>query len=140
MVRLMRPKYLLIATALGEGGVGLLLLISPSIPLNLLLGVDRVSPEAGVLARIAGAALLAVGVACWLGRGEALGPARVPLIAGALAYDTAAAGLLAYAGLSLGLAGVVLWPAVVLHAALAAWCVVCLGRTPWSGAAQTPGE
>jgi hypothetical protein len=28
----------------------------------------------------------------------------------------------------LGLHGVVLWPAVVLHAAMGAWCVACVRR------------
>jgi hypothetical protein len=43
-------------------------------------------------------------------------------------YDVAAAVILAYAGLSLSFVGVALWPAVVLHAALAVWCVLCLGK------------
>ena len=45
-----------------------------------------------------------------------------------LIYDVAAAALLAYAGLALSLVGIALWPAVVLHAALAVWCVVAATR------------
>ena len=52
-----------------------------------------------------------------------------------LIYDVAAAALLAYAGLVLNMVGLALWPAVVLHAALAGWCVVCLlGNTRGEGA------
>ena len=47
----------------------------------------------------------------------------VQLVMGALIYDLAAAALLACAGLFANLAGVLLWPAVALHAALAVWCV-----------------
>jgi hypothetical protein len=135
----MHRAFLLVVTAVGEAGVGLLMLTSPSVTLPLLLGVEHASPEAVFVARFAGGALLAIGVACWLGRGDAPGAAGPPLVAGALVYDATAAGLLAYAGLSLSLVGVALWPAVVLHAALAVWCVVCLRDTP-HGRSGTPGE
>ncbi len=127
----MHRTLLLIVTALGEGGTGLLLLVLPSVPQALLLGTSQASPETTIFARIAGVALLAIGVACWLGRSDAPGPAQRGLIAGALVYDMAAAALLAYAGLFLNLVGLALWPAVVLHAVLAVWCVICL---------QTDGE
>jgi hypothetical protein len=126
----MQRTYLLIVMAIGEGGTGLLLLALPSLPLVLLLGVDQASPEAILVARITGAALLAIGVACWLGRRDRPGPAQLGLIAGALVYGTAAAALLAYAGLVLRLAGIALWPAVVLHAAMGVWCIACMRAGP----------
>jgi hypothetical protein len=122
--------YLLIVTAFGEAGTGLLLLAWPPVLLALLLGVDQASPETTCCARIAGAALLAIGVTCWLGRSDPLGPSQLGLITGVLIYDIAADGVLAYTGLCLGLVGIALWPAVVLHAALAIWCVVCLRDRP----------
>jgi hypothetical protein len=126
----MHQARLLLVTGVGEAGVGLLLLVVPSVPLALLFGVGEPSSDLAVVTRLAGGALLAIGVACWLGRGEAFGRARLPLIAGALVYDVAAAGVLACAGLFLGPVGVALWPAVLLHAALALWCVLCLlGRS-----------
>jgi hypothetical protein len=126
----MHRAYLLMVIAFSEGGFGLLLLTLPSVPLWLLLGVEQASPEAIFVARVTGAALVAIGVACWLGRNDKPGPAQLGLIAGVLVYGAAAAVILAYTGLSVGLAGIVLWPAVVLHAVLAAWCVVCLLAKP----------
>lgn len=129
----MRRSYFLIVTALGEGGIGLLLLVSPSVPLALLLGVDQASTEVVVTARIAGAALLALGLACWPGRNDHNCPARKGLLLGILLYDVAAAGVLAYAGWFLGLAGIALWPAVGLHFALAVCCVACIRDKPRCG-------
>jgi hypothetical protein len=124
----MHRTHLLIVTALGEVGTGLLVILLPSVAFALLLGTNQASPEATFFARIAGAALLAIGIACWLGRNDTPGPAQLGLIAGVLVYDAAAAVLLAYAGLYLSLAGIALWPAFVLHVVLAVWCVVCLWR------------
>jgi hypothetical protein len=115
-------------TAIGEAGTGLLLLVSPSVLIALLLGVDQASQEAAICARIAGAALLAIGVACWLGRSDERSAAQHGLLVGVLIYDVSASALLAYAGLALSMVGLALWPAVVLHAALALWCILSLWR------------
>jgi hypothetical protein len=131
----MRRAYFLLATALIEGGAGLLLLALPSLPFALLLGVSEAAPEAVLVGRVAGAALLAIAIACWPARGEGQGPARRGVLAGVLVYDGAAALLLGYAGLALGMAGIVLWPAVVLHTAMAVWCVACLRGDPRGGPA-----
>jgi hypothetical protein len=124
--------YFLMVTAIAEGATGLLLLIWPSLPLALLLGVEEGSPELNLCARVLGAALLAIGVTCWAGRSDKHGPARFGLLTAVLLYDVAAAVILACAGLT-GLTGIALWPAVVLHAALAAWCVLCIWARLSSG-------
>jgi hypothetical protein len=136
----MKPRLLLLVTAFIEVGTGLLLLFLPSVPLALLLGVAQAAPEALLVGRVAGAALLAIGVASWLGRRDDRNPAQLGLLTGVLIYDGAAAVLLAGAGLFLNMAGIALWPAVVLHAALAVWCVVCLRVQPPGGGAGTRGD
>jgi hypothetical protein len=129
----MQRAYLLIVTSVVEVGAGLVLLAWPTAPLWLLLGVAQPAPETAWVARVAGAALLAIGVACWLGRKGPGHPAQFGLLAGVLLYDLAAAVLLACAGLFAGLVGVALWPVVLLHAGLASWCVVCLRGAPRGG-------
>ena len=124
----MHRRYFLIVTALGEGGIGLLLLVSPSIPQLLLLGVETISPETSIVARITGAALLAIGVICWQAISNTEGVALQGLLWGILIYDLAAALILAYSGLFVGLAGIALWPAAGLHVVLAVWCIMCLGN------------
>ena len=62
------------------------------------------------VARVAGIALIALGVACWPG------PPRV----GMLTYSATVTLYLAYVGFAGGLTGILLWPAVVLHVILTA--------------------
>lgn len=123
MLRIQR-KHLLIVTACGEMATGLSLLAIPGIPLRLLIGVEQASPETIFVARVAGAALLAIGVGCWLGRSDPFGHAQHGLLAGVLVYSAVVAGLLAYAGLFLSLVGIALWPVVAVHAVLSIACVL----------------
>lgn len=100
-------KWVLIFAAVGEAGTGLALLIVPSLVGRLLLG-EELTGIALPVARVAGIALIALGIACWPG------PSR----AGMLTYSAAVTLYLAYLGFAGGLSGILLWPAVVLHAVL----------------------
>jgi len=119
-------KALLIVTAGIEAATGLALLGSPLLVVSLLLGGSLDTPAALVVARVGGAALLSIGVACWLARNDPQSRAATGLIAALLLYNIAAVAVLVYAGIGLGLSGIGLWPAVVLHVALAVWCIACL--------------
>jgi len=116
---------LLVVSAALEAGIGLALLLAPSIPSSLLLGAVLSTSVAVTVARVAGAALLALGVACFLARAENASRAVVVAL---LVYNTLAVIVLAHAGLLLGLSGIGLWPTVVLHAAMGAWCLACWRR------------
>lgn len=122
-------KYLLVTTALLELGAGLALATLPSAMVTLLLGSPLEASAAVTLGRLAGAALLSLGVACWLARGDAQSRAVRGLVAAMLLYNLAAVGLLASAGIALRLMGVALWPAVALHAVMAVWCVKSLCKS-----------
>jgi hypothetical protein len=98
-------KQSLVLAAIGEAATGAALLVAPSLVGRLLLGVELIGAAVPV-ARVAGIALIALGVACWPG------PPRV----GMLTYSAGVTLYLAYLGLAGGLGGVLLWPAVVLHA------------------------
>jgi hypothetical protein len=99
----------LIFAAVGEAATGLALLIVPSLVGQMLLG-EELTGVAIPVARVAGIALIALGVACWPG---------APL-AGMLTYSVAVTLYLAYVGFAGGLNGILLWPAVILHAILTA--------------------
>jgi len=100
-------KWVLIFAAVGEAGTGLALLIVPSLVGRLLLG-EELTGIAIPVARVAGIALIALGVACWPG---------TPLV-GMLTYSAAVTLYLAYVGFAGGLTGILLWPAVVVHGIL----------------------
>jgi hypothetical protein len=125
-------KRLLILTGIVEVPTGLGLIGIPSVVVHLLLNAE-ISGATIPLGRVAGAALLALGVACWLASHDAQSCAARGLVTAMLLYNVAAVAVLAYAGLSLGLNGIALWPAVVLHAVMAVWCVACLRCTTLNG-------
>jgi hypothetical protein len=119
-------RKLLIVTALAETPIGVLLLLSPRLVTGLLLGASLDAPAAIVVARVAGAALLSLGGACWLAREDGPSRARHGLVAAMLLYNSAAAAVLTSAGAGGRPVGVLMWPAVALHAILAVWCIACL--------------
>jgi hypothetical protein len=106
-------KKALIFAAVAEVATGLALLIVPSLVARLLLG-DELTGIAVPVGRVAGIALIALGIACWPG----------PPLVGMLFYSAAVTLYLAYLGLAVGLAGVLLWPAVAFHLILS----ILLGR------------
>jgi hypothetical protein len=108
---------LLKLTALIEVATGVALFVVPSLVGRLLLGAELTGVAVPV-ARVAGIALLALGVACL--------PSCTPLC-GMLTYSVLATPYLFYLAIRAEWVGPLLWPAVVLHAILTfllivAWC------------------
>jgi len=114
-------KRVLNFAVVGEAATGLALLVVPSLVGQLLLGEDLTGIAVAV-ARVAGIALIGLGVACWPG----------PPLVGMLTYSALVALYLAYLGFAVGLTGILLWPAVALHAILS----VFLGRLWLAGDQQ----
>ena len=105
--------------------MGLLLLAWPPLVVRLLFGAE-ITGAGVIMSRIAGIALIGLGVSCWPGD-----PA-LQRLNGMLTYSTLAMVYLAVIGLD-GYAGILLWPAVLLHAVL----TVLLGGA-WLKQRKTP--
>ena len=122
-------KRLLGITGIIEALTGLGLIAAPSIVVRLLLASPLDTSATAMLGRVAGAALLALGVACWLARDDTHSRAARGLVAAMLLYNVAVVAFLTYSGIGLELRGVALWPAVIFHTIMSAWCVASLRRS-----------
>jgi hypothetical protein len=99
-------------SAIAEAVTGLAALAAPALVASLLLGAELSAVGIAVV-RCFGVALLGLGIACWPGvHGHA--PFRA-----LLTYNALIALYLAYVGTAGQMDGLLLWPAVGLHAAVA---------------------
>ena len=122
-------KLLLIIVAVIEASAGVALLLIPTVAVSALLGAPLDTHTGLVAARIAGAALVALAIACWQARNGERGNAAIGVVEAMTFYNFAAAMVLVYAGIRLELRSALLWPAIVLHLGLGAWCVLNLWFT-----------
>jgi len=103
---------LLAIAAIGEAATGLILLTYPPVVVRLLFGAE-IAGAGLVMSRMAGIALMALGLACWPGKA----PIRMALL-GMITYSLLAAVYLLYLGIRGEWVGTLLWPAVGLHMVL----------------------
>ena len=103
-----KVKKLLAFTAVAEAGTGAALVVAPRIVGQLLLGAELAGVAIPV-ARVAGIALIALGIACW---------PRCTALCGMLTYSALATLYLARLGIGGEWVGKLLWPAVAVHAVL----------------------
>jgi hypothetical protein len=109
----MSTRALTKASAAIELGTAVALIIVPDIVAHLLLG-SELSGGGIAVARVAGLALLALGLACWPGGEEATRQATRALFV----YNLLAGIYLGYLRVGGGFVGYLLWPACVLHIVL----------------------
>jgi hypothetical protein len=100
-------RALLRVTAMAETATGLALLAVPALVLRLLLAPE-VAGAAIQPARVAGIALVGLGMSCWPG----------PAMLGMLTYSALVTLYLGWLGIRGAATGMLLWPAVALHAIL----------------------
>ncbi len=107
--------------AVGEMATGIALVVAPSLVSDALLGA-ALTGSAIPVARVAGMALVGLGIAGWPG----------PPLAGMLVYSTAVALYLGWLGLAGAATGVLLWPAMAAHVVLSGALAYEAMRSPRS--------
>src|SRR6266436_4359317 len=91
-------KRFLTLTAIIEAATGLGLIAVPAIVVRLLLGSELIGASIP-LGRVAGVALFALGVACWLAQYDAQSCAARGLVSAMVLYNIGAAVILGVAGI-----------------------------------------
>jgi hypothetical protein len=107
-------RWIVPAATVEAGATGLLLLVAPSLFSRLILGVAELSEAGQALGRLTRIAMIGAALGSWSAPAAASCPAsalRVLTI-----YNLLATIYLAYLGFAGQLVGLLLWPAVVLHA------------------------
>jgi hypothetical protein len=99
-----------------EALTGLVLVLFPHVLIRLLFNAEVVGVGI-VIGRLAGIALISLGLGCWMGRQAAKGGWA---LAAMLTYNALVTIYLTVVGFGTEFVGVLLWPAAALHAALTA--------------------
>lgn len=115
-----RAARILGIDAVIEGATGVALIVAPGLVAWLLFGTG-LDGTGAIMARVAGMGLVGLGLACWIGRTAA---PRAGLT-GMLAYNLMTFVYLALIGFG-PMAGILLWPAVAVHAAMAGFFLAAL--------------
>ncbi len=129
-------RTLLALTAASEGVTGLAVAIAPRLVVRLLLGAEP-SGAGLAMSRVAGIALLGLGLACWPARDTSAG--QTSALRAMSTYDVLATLYLFALGVRGDWVGPLLWPAAVAHAVLSAWCLVVFLRPRGHVRAATTG-
>ena len=108
-------RYIVKAAAWLEIVVGAIFIAVPNIPCALLFGanVDNIGTA---LARWVGVSLLALGIACLPSKA---GESHRNAVLGLLVFNAGVTVLFVWVGVVAKVHGVLLWPAVILHAVIA---------------------
>jgi hypothetical protein len=110
----MATPWLLPVEAAIEAITGVALIIYPQAVSRLLLGADLAGTGIAV-GRVAGIALVALGLVCWVSRQYV---DKTAPLAAMLTYNLLVTAYLLLLGLGGALVGVLLWPAIAIHAVL----------------------
>lgn len=131
-------KAFFITTAALEAGAGVALVLFPLQAGALLLGPEGAGPGAIPIEKVAGCALVALALLCWLARNDSQSAAARGIVWGMTIYNLGVIAVLCIFALSPAAlpsgpsqtVGMLLWPAVGLHVVMSTWCGLCLAKKP----------
>ena len=109
-------RSVLSVAAVIEAVTGLVIILFPHVLIRLLFNAEVVGVGI-VIGRLAGIALISLGLGCWMGRQEASGGWALSAM---LIYNALVTIYFALVGFGTEFVGMLLWPAAALHAVLTA--------------------
>jgi len=117
-------KILLAISAIFEGIFGIGLLLAPVLVFSIVLNTPLETAGGLFAARLGGAAIIALAICCWKARRFEINQAAVGVVTAMLFYNFAAAAVVVYGGVRLGLQSPLIWPVIVAHGVLGCWCAL----------------
>jgi len=121
-------EKLLRVSAVIEIATGTVLLAVPAQLISILLGGTLDAPAGTAVARIAAAAMISLGIACWLGSRDTGNQAAAGIVVGMLVYNFSIVVLFLSLRFGNGMTGIGLLPVAALHAVLGVWCISTLRK------------
>ena len=118
-------KRLLTITAIFEGFTGLGLVVIPATVVSILLGSSLTDPNAILICRLTGGALLTIAFACSLLRHDPQSSVMVKVMFG---YNIFTLALLVYGAIAEKIYGPGLWPSAFVHLVFFIWCSILLRK------------
>jgi hypothetical protein len=119
----MNVKLLLQVMAFINVMAGIAFIVFPVFLSWLVLGVSLSEPAAVVVSRIAGVAVLSLGIVCWMVASEGRSKPGKSLVTGLAIYNTLVMMVMVYSITIQDFTSSGLWVVILLHAILAGWCI-----------------
>ena len=119
-------KLLLKSTSVIEGLTGLAFIFTPNVLTKLLLGLSLTEVSGLILSMVAGSALLAIAIVCWL---ISESTNAMALVKGLMFYNIAAVGIVLYSSMHFSVNNIFFFTIAVFHFFYGTWCLIVIRKT-----------
>lgn len=119
-------KLLLKSTSIIEGLTGLAFIFIPNVLTNVLLGLSITEVSGLILSMVAGAALLAIAIVCWL---ISESTNAMALVKGLMFYNITVVGIVLYSSIHFSVNTVAFFTIAGFHFVYGIWCLIAIRKT-----------
>ena len=118
-------RLLLKSTAIIEALTGLAFIFIPNVLTHLLLGLSITEVSGLILSMVAGTALIAIAIVCWL---ISENDHALPVIKGLLFYNIAVVGVVVYCAIHFSVNTLPLFTIAGFHFIYGTWCLIVVRK------------
>lgn len=119
-------KLLLKSTSIIEGLTGLAIIFIPNILTNLLLGLSMNEVSGLILSMVAGVALLAIAIVCWLVSEQ---ENSLAVVKGLMFYNIAVVGIVLYSAIHFYVYNTLFFTIAGFHFIYGTWCLIVVRKS-----------